>query len=115
MRAPLRRGDGGEPVKDLQRRLNKLGSVLLIDGDFGIDTETAVVEDQEPMYGLIGERLPQLLKDPPSRRVRGHVEMKDPSACVVDREPDVEKVEADRRHDEEVHSRDPIPCDSARR
>jgi len=44
MRAPLRRGDGGEPVKDLQRRLNNLGSVLLIDGDFGIDTETAVVE-----------------------------------------------------------------------
>jgi peptidoglycan hydrolase-like protein with peptidoglycan-binding domain len=40
----LKRKDKGEPVKALQRSLNLLGSMLLIDGDFGDATEAAVVE-----------------------------------------------------------------------
>jgi hypothetical protein len=40
----LKRKDKGEPVKDLQRGLNRLGSLLLIDGDFGSSTEAAVVD-----------------------------------------------------------------------
>jgi hypothetical protein len=37
----LRRGDGGESIKTLQRGLNKLGSMLLVDGDFGAGTANA--------------------------------------------------------------------------
>jgi hypothetical protein len=40
----LTRGDKGEAVKDLQRGLNRLGSMLLVDGDFGPSTEAAVVD-----------------------------------------------------------------------
>jgi peptidoglycan hydrolase-like protein with peptidoglycan-binding domain len=40
----LKRGDSGDVVKDLQRALNKLGSLLLVDGDFGSGTEAAVTD-----------------------------------------------------------------------
>ncbi len=40
----LKRGDSGSAVKELQRALNKLGSILLVDGDFGPGTETAVAD-----------------------------------------------------------------------
>jgi len=40
----LRHGDSGDSVKDLQRGLNKLGSILLVDGDFGPATRDAVVD-----------------------------------------------------------------------
>src|SRR5687767_6110938 len=38
----LKRGDSGPAVKGLQRDLNKLGSLLLVDGDFGAATVEAV-------------------------------------------------------------------------
>jgi hypothetical protein len=38
----LRANDTGEPVKALQRDLNKLGSMLTIDGQFGPSTQAAV-------------------------------------------------------------------------
>lgn len=38
----LRRGTNGDNVKTLQRGLNKLGAMLIVDGDFGKSTETAV-------------------------------------------------------------------------
>jgi len=40
----LKRGDKGESVKGLQRGLNKLGLLLLVDGDFGSGTEAAVAD-----------------------------------------------------------------------
>ena len=40
----LTRGNKGENVKELQRGLNRLGSMLLIDGDFGPSTELAVTD-----------------------------------------------------------------------
>ena len=40
----LKRGDSGESVKALQRNLNKVGSILLVDGDFGPGTRDAVVD-----------------------------------------------------------------------
>jgi GH24 family phage-related lysozyme (muramidase) len=42
--ATLRIGDTGEPVKTLPRNLNKLGSLLLVDGDFHTATAQAVVD-----------------------------------------------------------------------
>lgn len=45
----LGRGDSGEDVKALQRRLNRIGALLLIDGEFGEGTETAVIEAREAL------------------------------------------------------------------
>jgi peptidoglycan hydrolase-like protein with peptidoglycan-binding domain len=40
----LRLRDSGDNVKQLQRNLNKIGSALLIDGDFGPGTRDAVID-----------------------------------------------------------------------
>jgi GH24 family phage-related lysozyme (muramidase) len=40
----LRLRDNGDNVKQLQRNLNKLGSALLIDGDYGPGTRDAVID-----------------------------------------------------------------------
>lgn len=40
----LKRGNAGDPVKGLQRGLNKLGAMLLVDGDYGKVTEAAVAD-----------------------------------------------------------------------
>ena len=40
----LKRGDTGDAVKILQRALNRLPSLLLVDGDFGPATDVAVAE-----------------------------------------------------------------------
>lgn len=40
----LKLKDRGEPVKVLQRGLNRLGCLLLVDGDFGRGTESAVTD-----------------------------------------------------------------------
>jgi peptidoglycan hydrolase-like protein with peptidoglycan-binding domain len=45
----LRRGDSGAEVKALQRGLNKLGSILLVDGDFGAGTADAVRDACGPL------------------------------------------------------------------
>ena len=45
----LRTGDAGDAVKALQRDLNKLGSMLLIDGQFGTGTSQAIVEGRQAL------------------------------------------------------------------
>jgi peptidoglycan hydrolase-like protein with peptidoglycan-binding domain len=40
----LMRGATGDPVKDLQRQLNKVGSLLVVDGDLGPATEAAIAD-----------------------------------------------------------------------
>jgi GH24 family phage-related lysozyme (muramidase) len=45
----LRRGTNGDNVKTLQRGLNKLGAMLLIDGDFGKSTEAAVGDARQAL------------------------------------------------------------------
>lgn len=40
----LKQGDTGDPVKAVQRSLNKLGAMLLVDGKFGSGTTDAVVD-----------------------------------------------------------------------
>jgi hypothetical protein len=49
----LRRGDNGDTVKDLQRSLNRMGALLLVDGEFGPATEQAVA-DARAVLGLPG-------------------------------------------------------------
>ena len=46
----LRPGDHGEPVKGLQRGLNKVGGMLLVDGDFGPGTREAVLEARDTLH-----------------------------------------------------------------
>lgn len=45
----LQRGDRNDAVKTLQRGLNKFGSMLLVDGDFGGGTCTAVASAREQL------------------------------------------------------------------
>jgi hypothetical protein len=45
----LRKGDRNDAVKALQRGLNKFGSMLLVDGDFGGGTCTAVASAREQL------------------------------------------------------------------
>ena len=45
----LKPGDSGEGVRSLQRGLNKLGSLLLIDGGFGPATRDAVIDGREAL------------------------------------------------------------------
>lgn len=42
----LRKGDQGEMVMQLQQLLNQRGANLILDGDFGVATETAVIRFQ---------------------------------------------------------------------
>jgi hypothetical protein len=55
----LKLGDHGDPVKKLQRALNKVGSLLLVDGDYGPGTQAAVVE----AYAVVGRPGPALADD----------------------------------------------------
>lgn len=45
----LRRGNTGDNVKGLQRGLNKLGAMLLVDGDFGKSTEIAIADARQSL------------------------------------------------------------------
>ena len=45
----LKRGANGDNVRGLQRGLNKLGAMLLVDGDFGKSTEAAVVDARQSL------------------------------------------------------------------
>lgn len=45
----LKRGDSGDAVKGLQRNLNKLGLMLIIDGEFGQGTERAVLDARDAL------------------------------------------------------------------
>jgi len=45
----LRRGNNGDPVKVLQRGLNKLGAMLLVDGDYGKGTASAVADARQTL------------------------------------------------------------------
>ncbi len=40
----LKMGDSGDAVRELQRGLNRLGSILLVDGGFGPGTRDAVID-----------------------------------------------------------------------
>ena len=62
MHPDLRRGDKGEAVVRLQGLLNKLGSMLVPDGDFGPGTARAVREARAEAgrMGLAPELAPAL-------------------------------------------------------
>ena len=55
-----------------------------------------------------GGDVTQLLNNPGCRRVCSNVDMQDLSTSMSDEEPDVEKLEARRRHNEEVHCADRV-------
>lgn len=55
------------------------------------------------------EGLSKLLDHPPSAGIRRDVEVDQPSASMIDDEPDVHQLEAHGRDDAEVHGRDGVP------
>lgn len=61
------------------------------------------------MRRVTREGIAQLLDHPAGRGMSGYVEMKDSPSTVVDGEPDVEEVEPDGGHDEEVHAGNHLP------
>lgn len=70
----LRRGDGGEEVMALQRRLHQAGLRLAIDGDYGPATERAVCAFQRRVGlvadGIAGPKTLQALREsPPDERL----------------------------------------------
>jgi hypothetical protein len=67
------------------------------------------VEDPKPGSRLAWKRLPQLLDDPPIRRMTGDVAVQDASTIVADHEEAVGKAESDRGYGEEVHRRNDFP------
>lgn len=56
----LKKGDKGPNVKKLQEKLNKFGSKLKVDGDFGTNTDKAVRDFQKKMKlkvdGKVGDK-----------------------------------------------------------
>jgi hypothetical protein len=61
MKETLRRGDKGEDVIQLQFELNKTGTMLVTDGDFGNGTEKGVIYAQDiaeqPQTGVADQKL----------------------------------------------------------
>ena len=71
--------------------------------------EDRVAVEKEEARGAIGrEGLPKLLDHPTGAGIRRHIEVDQPSASVIDDEPDVQQLEAHGGDDAEVHRCDGV-------
>jgi hypothetical protein len=70
--------------------------------------DRVAVEQEVARSGGLRERLPKLLDHPASAGIRADVEVDQPSASVIDDEPDVQQLEAHGGDDAEVHGRDGV-------
>lgn len=78
--------------------------------------ENAVpVENEMLGSGLVGERIAKLLDDPSCRGVEGGIEMKDPTAVVVNDKETIQDAHGSRWDGEEVHRCDPVPMVAKKR
>lgn len=59
--------------------------------------------------GITGEGFAELLRHPGRGRIRGDIEMQNSSATMIDREPDIKKLEPCRGDDQEIHCREDVP------
>lgn len=70
----LRKGSKGAEVEELQRLLNLNGAKLTVDGDFGTNTEKAVIEYQEKNGlvpdGIAGPKTWDKLKSDPVKAIK---------------------------------------------
>jgi hypothetical protein len=82
----LKRNDKGEPVKALQRNLNRLGCMLLIDGDFGESTEAAVVDARTALGLPDGKVADDPLLDALAKVPEPSVELTAPGVTFIGRE-----------------------------
>lgn len=65
---PLKKGSGGERVKSLQKFLNNAsGYSLVVDGKFGNQTESAVIQEQSP-FGNFKSMYPDAVKGQVSQK-----------------------------------------------
>ena len=76
--------------------------------DFLIEARVAI-KDQVAGRRVVGECLPQLLNNPGTARMLGHVAMKDTPSIMRDDEEAVKHAERQRRHGKEIHRSDGFP------
>jgi len=82
----LKRGDKGESVRELQRRLNRLGSLLLVDGNFGSSTEIAVVDARRTLRFPAGQEADDDLLEALAQVPEPSAELTAPGVTFVARE-----------------------------
>ncbi len=87
-------------------------------GSFGLNTETLYgaqhlvievcgsVKDQIFWRGVVGKCFPQLLRNPSTAWMSGHIAMKNSPSVMRYDEETIENSECERRHDEEIHCGD---------
>src|ERR1700740_1218027 len=76
--------------------------------DFLIEARVAI-KDQVAGRRVVGECLPQLLNNPGTARMLGHVAMKDTSSIMRDDKEAVKHAERQRGHGKEIHRSDGFP------
>ena len=100
--APVRRAHGIDPqAPDRSHDLRR--------------EDRVAVEQEVARSALRREGLPKLLDHPTGAGIRGDVDVDQPSAPMIDDEPDVDQLEAHGRDDAEVHGRDGVPVISEER
>ena len=82
--------------------------------DFLIEARVAI-KDQVAGRRVVGECLPQLLNNPRTARMLGHVAMKDTPSIMRDDEEAVQHAERQRRHGKEIHRSDGFPMIAQKR
>lgn len=98
----LKRGDGGEPVKQLQRALNRLGSLLLVDGDFGGGTEAAVIDARDALALPGPPHADDSLQQALAALAEPSVELTTPGVTFIAREEVSSPAEYRRRYERPV-------------
>jgi peptidoglycan hydrolase-like protein with peptidoglycan-binding domain len=94
----LERGDRGEGVKGLQRGLNKLGLLLLVDGDFGPGTEAAVADARAALNRPGPPRADDGLLEALSKLPEPSLELTAPGVSFIAREEVSSPAEYRRRY-----------------
>ena len=62
------------------------------------------ITEEEAWHGVPGECIPELLGGPFGRRMSGHIDVDDAPPVMGKHQEDIQDLETDRRHGEEIHS-----------
>jgi hypothetical protein len=111
--AKLREGDNPTEFRRLNRPSlrgvlvqREMRAAAVIVGEVGLDrpTKAGLVEMEEiARHGVPRKRIPELLGSPFGRWMSGDIEVNDAPAIMGQHQEDVEDLETDRRHGEEIH------------
>lgn len=79
--------------------------VLQESNDLAVELRVAI-QDRISVFARIRECLPKLLNHPLSSRMRGHIEVEDPAAAMLNDKEAIEQPECRSGHGEEIHRDD---------